>query len=348
MASRTDPVFHSIRPRSRRASASSSGSVVSAMARSTSDRARSGCGGDPGRHRGREQVPGAVRGLRAEVGGTGPRRRGGLVTTASPGPFGRFDQVRDDRLVRFDHRRGAVPRPAVGVLLAGQRGRERGMDARGAASLRCGAVHRGADQRVSQRHLVFGYRDQTGLLDLFECAWVRAQPSGCLQDGGESGGVVGGRDEQEQLGVVGEPAGPVEEDALDGAGDRKPTRQRRTARPTGRPPGRAAPPPARAGSRRCWPAAARQPRSRPRRRSGHAAGRCPAARSRPARVRVSAARRSRRSGRRRFGRRTPAPRVRPAADAPRTGAQPPKRRRASGHRRRPRPPAGSRQPRPAG
>ena len=86
--------------------------------------------GDPRGHGAGEQVPRArARTSSAELGGTSPRRRGGLVTAATPGPFGRLDQVGDDRLVRFDHRRGPVPGPTVGVLLAGQHGRERGMDA---------------------------------------------------------------------------------------------------------------------------------------------------------------------------------------------------------------------------
>ena len=89
-----------------------------------------------------------------------------------------------------------------------------------------GAVDRRTHQRVVQGDDVAVDAQQARALELVERGLVGVEAGGGRADHGQPGGVVGRGDEQQPLGLFGEPSAAIEEGPLDPAGQRQRTGQR--------------------------------------------------------------------------------------------------------------------------
>ena len=146
------------------------------------------------------------------------------------GAAGRCLECLDDVLVRL-HRSGPeMPGSMVGgVLIGGKRLRERAVYAPPLALGRR-RVDRGANQGMPEHDPPAAHRQQARALGLVEC--LRPEPEQLTRTGDHRDAleVVRGRHEQQLLRRLGQPASPLQEDALDLARQRQRLRQRLLAR----------------------------------------------------------------------------------------------------------------------
>ncbi len=137
-------------------------------------------------------------------------------------------EVGDHVGIRLVHGRRPVPGAPVRII-----GMTQGIGQGGvhvaAVDARGGGVHGGPDERVPQLDLAPGDLHEAGALRLGQGVRAGARGGRGTLHGGELHQVVRGSHEQQLLRTWREPSGSVEEDPLDGGGDRKLPGQARPA-----------------------------------------------------------------------------------------------------------------------
>ena len=190
-----------------------------------------GLAGQPGRAGRLGQAAAALGVVAGELGRPLEGGRGRGVPTPAPGPVSRAFQLGGGGLVGADGGRGQVPGPLVGGVLAGQdlgQGPVGGL-AGGEAGRPVGGR---ADQGVAEPEPLAG-PDQPGGLGLVEGAGVDAEAGAGPEHGRRFAGGLGGRDQQEGPGLLGQAADPLAEAPLQPGGQGQDV-------PQGRPPGQLA------------------------------------------------------------------------------------------------------------
>jgi hypothetical protein len=187
-----------------------------------------GLPGQPGRVGGVPEAAAAQLLGGGELGRPLQRPGGGRVPAAAPGPSGRAFQLVGHLEVGLDGRGRQMPGPAVGMLLATERGCERPMDCLPPVERRP-PVDRRAHQRMVEPHAPLGDAQQPGRLRHPERLGVHPERPSRPQDDLRVAGLLSRRRRQQRLGRLGQAADPFEEHLLDadagrqGVGKRRPT-----------------------------------------------------------------------------------------------------------------------------